>query len=89
MTGPGHRATEAPPQAASAVSGAMPLTASTVGTLDGGEGPKVPRLLLSIGPFAHGDTPAARSGQGCRSHTDSASGRRQAVNRPTNLPEDP
>ncbi len=33
-----HVNTEAPPKAASAVLGAMPLTASTAGTLDEGEG---------------------------------------------------
>jgi hypothetical protein len=67
-----HAGTEAPPQAASAVSGAMPLTASTAGTLDGGEGPERLNSLPSIGPFAHGDTPAARK----RSRVPGAHGQR-------------
>jgi hypothetical protein len=79
MVGDEHANTEAPPQAASAVSGAMPLTASTAGTLDGGEGLRTLRSHPSIGPFAHGDTPDAHSGQGCRPHTDGESGCRQAV----------
>ena len=69
--------------------GAMPLTVSTTGTLDGGEGPENAAFTSSIGPFAHGDTPDARSGQGCRSPTDGVAIRRQAVIRPTNSPEDP
>jgi len=58
----------------------MRLTASTAGTIDGDEGPTSLHALPSIGPFAHGDTPAARSGQGCRPNTDDTSSRRQAVN---------
>ncbi len=89
MAGREHANAEAPPQAASAGVGAMPLTASTAGTLDGGEGPKMSRSLPSIGPFAHDDTPDARSGQGGRPYTNDIDLRRQAVIRPTNSPEDP
>jgi hypothetical protein len=38
--------TQAPPQAASAVFGAMPLTASTAGKLDVREGPTIPALTF-------------------------------------------
>jgi hypothetical protein len=61
--------------------------ASTAGTLDGGEGLKTPYSLPSISLFAHGDAPAARSGQGCRTTTDDASTRRQAAIRPTDSPK--